>query len=172
MTTKYENNEIVEFTYQYDHKYSDFLFQEQKRKISIIKINNENNKDNTTNNGNDKTLVYTPVTRSKNKPRNSSEKEPVVSEFINHYEDTEKEMQSNGKFEPLNLKNKDLNLTLEDFDSWDYSSFDYEIIESEDVPIINQPFWPFEELEGYNKENGVDIRNIVLKSICQFNMAK
>ena len=42
----------------------------------------------------------------------------------------------------------------------------------EDIPIINSPFWPFEELGGYNKENGVDIRNIVLKSSTQFNMYK
>jgi len=131
-------------------KYSADIFQDQKRKITEIKTINENN---TITPNNDKSLVITPNQRSKN-----NKDAPTTT--------------STSQFEPLNLKNKDLSLNLEDFESWDYSSFDYEIVDSEDLPIINSPFWPFEELGGYNKENGVDIRNIVLKSACQFNMAK
>lgn len=152
------NKEIDLIVHQ---KYSADLFQDQKRKICEIKstIN-----DNHLNINSDKAaLVITPHQRSKNKNKKSGGKDKVT-------EDTEQATVS--QFEPYGLKNKDLCLSLEDFESWDYSSFDYEIIESEDVPIINSPFWPFEELGGYNKDNGVDIRNIVLKSICQFNMAK
>lgn len=143
------------------HKYSADLFQDQKRKISELKSLNEH----THNVKHDKSLVITPNQRSKNK---SSGK--VCSQNKENKE--EGEFNTVSKFDPFNYKNKDLILSLEDFESWDYSSYDYEIIDSEDVPIINSPFWPFEELGGYNKENGVDIRNIVLKSVCQFNMSK
>lgn len=139
-------------------KYSTDFFQDQKRKITEIKTINENNNLHQ----NDKSLVVTPSMRSKNKNIKKEEEIKEINDTLN----------SSTKFEPINLKNKDLFLSLENFDSWDYSSFDYEIIDSEDVPIINSPFWPFEELGGYNKDNGVDIRNIVLKSVCQFNMTK
>ncbi len=143
------------------HKYSTDLFQDQKRKISELKSLNEHSHVIK----HDKSLVITPNHRSKNKSSNKNS-----SNLKENKE--EGEINTVSKFDPFNYKNKDLVLSLEDFESWDYSSYDYEIIDSEDVPIINSPFWPFEELGGYNKDNGVDIRNIVLKSVCQFNMSK
>lgn len=124
-------------------KYSADLFQDQKRKITEIKNINEQI------DHPDKGLIL-----STNPNKKKSKKEDDDGSRIEYY------------------KNKDLYVSLEDVDSWDYSSFDYEILDGEDIPIINSPFWPFEELGGYNKENGVDIRNIVLKSSTQFNMYK
>lgn len=125
-------------------KYSADLFQDQKRKISEIKILNEQISHP------EKALILTP-----SQQKRQSKKE-VVEEL--------------NKFEIY--KNRDLNLTLDDIECWDYSSFDYEILDSEDVPSINSPFWPLEELSGFNKENGIDIRNIILKTVTQFNMHK
>ena len=139
------------------HKFSTDIFIDQKRKISELLVIHDSNasKRNTDNLSNN--LIINSKSKSKFQSNNDNKLQPKSTQF-----------------ELSPFKAKDLSIGLWDFDCWEYSSFDYEIIESEDVPIVNTPYWPYEELEkeGFNKEKGVEIRNIILKSSCLFNLER
>lgn len=138
-----EVNKIV------NNQYSSDLFQDQKKKINELKVINEKIQHNDNN-----IVINKNSKKSKIKNNSKNEDETVVS------------------YDNLPYKNKDLVITLDQSENWEFSSFDYDIYNCEEVPKITSPFWEYEESDNYSSENGVDIRNIILKSISQFNLMK
>ena len=130
-------------------QYSSDLFQDQKKKINELKAINEKNQ------YNDNNMI---INKNTKKPKNKSTNK-VDNDNITTYEN-------------LPFRNKDLMITLEQSENWEFSSFDYDIYNCEEIPKITSPFWEYEESDNYNSENGVDIRNIILKSVSQFNLMK
>ncbi len=136
----------------FHHKYSADIFIDQKRKINeLLSIQNNLTKKHSACQSTDNIIVSA---KSKNKKQNNNQQE-------------------SSKFELSPFKSKDLTVDLQEIDCWEYSSFDYEIIDSEDVPVLNAPFWPYTELDKQKKEkDGVDLRNIILKTSCLFNLER
>ena len=60
-------------------------------------------------------------------------------------------------------------LTLSDKALWDYSAFDTESIEGDDVPNIGSSWLVYPFLEKYTAAKGVEVRNIALRSGMGFN---
>lgn len=149
-----------------NHKFSADLFIDQKRKISEIMYYHDSK---TNNHGShDITIVINP--KSKVKGVKTTPKKSQIG--INNNLGLEGPSQSQTTIDLYNYNPKDLIISLEDTDCWDYSTFDYENIDSEEVPMTNSPYWPFSEFESISKDKGVDIRNLILKSTCLFNLSK
>lgn len=80
--------------------------------------------------------------------------------------------------DPNNLKTKDIYFSLSDTNQWKYSIFDYDIVDSEHIPIISNKIklgsnWlSLKELNYMNKTKHLDIRNILIKCSSIFNMSK
>lgn len=60
-------------------------------------------------------------------------------------------------------------LTLSDKNLWDYSAFDTDNIEGEDVPYVGSSWLIYPFLEKYSAAKGVEIRNIALRSGIGYN---
>ena len=161
------------------NRYSSNLFLDQKRKISELLIYHDNylNNNNSKSELNYNNLVITSKVKSNYSKNNLSS----LSKDVKNIElENTKEIKTNNnnlneskyEFTPY-TKSKDLNINLSDLRNWEYSSFDYEIIDSEDFPIINSPFWSFSEImNSEEEEKGVELRNIILKGNNLFNFQK
>jgi hypothetical protein len=60
-------------------------------------------------------------------------------------------------------------LTLSDKTLWDYSAFDTDNVDGDDVPYIGNSWLVYPFLEKYSAAKGVEIRNIALRSGIGFN---
>lgn len=150
-----------------NYKLSADLFFDQKRKISEIMNYHENKTSDFCNR--DTTIVINPKPKLK-----TGKKSPKKKSQINATNNLVLERHTNSQttIDLFHYNPKDLIIRLDDIDCWEYSTFDYENVDSEEVPITSSPYWPFSEFESKNKNSGIDIRNLILKSTCLFNLSK
>ena len=63
-------------------------------------------------------------------------------------------------------------LSLIQSELWDYSLFDYDYLEGEEIPLLRSNWESFPLLENLNKDKGIEIRNMILRSLVYFNMTR
>lgn len=128
------------------------LYMDQKKKISEI-LHYHDTK-NTNQSSSEPALVINPKSKQKSKTPKKNQ--------ISHSKDQSID-------DSYNLK--DLTLSLDDDEAWEFSTFDYENIDSEDLPITTSPATSYSEFKS-SHENTPDLRNVVLKSTCLFNLSR
>jgi hypothetical protein len=67
------------------------------------------------------------------------------------------------------IKDEIIMLTLNDKNLWDYTSFDYDFIDGDEVPTFGNKWEIYPYLEKYTSHKGIELRNIALKSGISFN---
>lgn len=132
--------------------YSADLYMDQKRKISEILHIHDGKQ---SNHINESTLVINPKSKQKNKSTPSKNQ-------VEH--SREQSLDDN-----YNLK--DLTLTLDDQEAWEYCTFDYENVDTEDLPVTTSSVSPFSEFKTESNKS-IDIRNTILKSTSLFNLSR
>jgi len=156
---------------------SNDIFLIQKRKISEMKTMHESQMKKEAQNSNN--LIIKDKDKAKEYSNRLSERKEVSYKQA-----------LEGEVSPFNIK--ELIVNIFDANCWEFSLFDYEIVNSEEIPFVNSGFLPLSELgskeskENYNERieknskisinnlgcNEIEMRNILIKSVCLFNLEK